>query len=180
RPRDVNCRTFHGTYDTVGPHVCAELAQYAGISLDRFYVLNPFLSPDCQGIRPYTNYCTGGFIEPERAWDGRCGPKHLNATCLGMDRGQCCNSETWTCGNSERDCAPGVCYEGACWGHKVYTTDGACGRGHGGRQCAGKWGDCCSVDGACGTGAPFCSEARCQSGNCMSDPRSQGIAETAA
>lgn len=39
-------------------------------------------------------------IEPLRAENGRCGPPHKNATCVGSDMGQCCNSETWTCGDS--------------------------------------------------------------------------------
>lgn len=64
------------------------------------------------------------------------------------------------------DCKPGVCYEGACWGHKYYTTDGKCGKQHGDSKCAGKWGDCCSIDGQCGTGPEFCAESKCYSGSC--------------
>jgi len=46
------------------------------------------------------------------------------------------------------DCAPGTCYEGACAGDSVYSTDGTCGtRGDSLRMCAGKWGDCCNLDG---------------------------------
>jgi len=108
-------------------------------------------------------------IDPVRADDGWCGPKHRDATCIGMKRGQCCNSETWRCGKTEEDCAPGICYEGACWGHKTFTTDGTCGHQNEGRQCAGKWGDCCGVDGLCGSGEAFCAETNCQSGNCVCD-----------
>lgn len=102
-----------------------------------------------------------------RSTDGSCGPNHKNATCLGTDFGQCCNAETWRCGGTEHDCAPGVCYEGFCAGHTVYTTDGTCGYDYDYSQCAGKWGDCCSFqEGRCGTGPDFCGEGRCQSGNC--------------
>ncbi|TKW50655.1 hypothetical protein CTA1_12995 [Colletotrichum tanaceti] len=34
------------------------------------------------------------------------------------------------------------------------------------RQCAGKWGDCCSMDGECGSGPDFCGTGKCQMGNC--------------
>jgi hypothetical protein len=40
-------------------------------------------------------------IEPVRATDGLCGPKHNNATCIGTAFGQCCNAETWKCGRTE-------------------------------------------------------------------------------
>lgn len=48
---------------------------------------------------------------------------------------------------TREDCAPGTCYEGYCLGDTVYSTDGTCGYQHGGRLCAGKWGDCCNMDG---------------------------------
>lgn len=85
-------------------------------------------------------------VEPLRAFDGQCGPPNNNATCLGPDK-QCCNSQTWTCGNSTADCAPGTCYEGACDGDLIYSTDGTCGQDHGLRSCAGRWGNCCSIGG---------------------------------
>lgn len=65
------------------------------------------------------------------------------------------------------DCAPGTCYEGSCLGDKVYSTDGTCGVQHGRRRCAGKWGDCCNLDGKCGSGTDFCGWMKCQSGNCI-------------
>lgn len=64
------------------------------------------------------------------------------------------------------DCAPGICYEGTCAGDKMYSTDGTCGITHGVRQCTGKWGDCCHVNGTCGTGSQFCGTGVCQMGNC--------------
>lgn len=105
-------------------------------------------------------------IEPLRAYDGNCGPQYKNATCIGVDFGQCCNSETWRCGETEHDCSIGVCYEGLCPGHKVYTTDGNCGESHSYSLCGGKWGDCCSLESRCGTGPEFCGQGKCQSGNC--------------
>jgi len=64
------------------------------------------------------------------------------------------------------DCADGTCWEGACLGDKVYSTDGTCGWQHGGRLCPARWGDCCRMDGTCGTGESFCGIATCQSGKC--------------
>lgn len=64
------------------------------------------------------------------------------------------------------DCAPGTCYEGICFGDKIYSTDGTCGPDYGDRLCAGKWGDCCNQDGACGTGDDFCGPSVCFSGKC--------------
>ena len=63
------------------------------------------------------------------------------------------------------DCRPGTCHSGACHGAREYALDGKCGPKHQGLKCGGKWGDCCSIDGICGTGPDFCG-ARCQSGNC--------------
>ncbi|KAK4101431.1 carbohydrate-binding module family 18 protein [Parathielavia hyrcaniae] len=76
-------------------------------------------------------------IEPLRSTDGFCGPSHNGANCSGT-AAQCCNSKTWTCGDSERDCAPGICYEGACPGHRIWTTDGTCGYLNGGRRAMGR------------------------------------------
>jgi hypothetical protein len=61
----------------------------------------------------------------------------------------------------------GVCYEGLCPGHKVYTTDGNCGYAYDFSSCAGKWGDCCNLEGRCGTGEDFCGKGKCQLGNCI-------------
>ncbi len=69
------------------------------------------------------------------------------------------------------DCADGTCYEGACAGDAVFTTDGECGRQHGYKQCAGIWGDCCNAEGKCGTGQSFCGYGKCQLGNCTVLPQ---------
>ncbi|KAF6824053.1 hypothetical protein CPLU01_11049 [Colletotrichum plurivorum] len=164
-PGEVNCRYARQTGKDVNYYKCTELAERYEITVEEFFVIDPGLKKDCSDIQPNTEYCVDGFIEPERASDGVCGPSSNGATCLGTDF-QCCNSETWKCGDTEADCAPGTCWEGACAGDSVYSTDGTCGVNHGDRQCAGKWGDCCNFDGKCGTGTSFCGVDVCQSGNC--------------
>ncbi|OIW23389.1 hypothetical protein CONLIGDRAFT_637363 [Coniochaeta ligniaria NRRL 30616] len=164
-PGQINCRRKYATSDAVNYYTCTELADEFGTSRDLFFLLNPALKPDCSNIQPYTNYCVIGFIEPLRAWDGLCGPPHNGATCAGT-AAQCCNAETFTCGNSDADCEAGTCYEGACLGDSTYGTDGTCGFQHGNRLCAGKWGNCCNMDGKCGIGGAFCGAQVCQSGDC--------------
>ncbi|KAI3539359.1 hypothetical protein CSPX01_09022 [Colletotrichum filicis] len=164
-PGEVNCRYWTDTPKDVSYYTCSELAQRYDMPSDLFFTLNPSLDRDCGNIKPQTEYCVSGFIEPIRAVDGLCGPRHNNATCLGTDK-QCCNSETWTCGDSTEDCAPGTCYEGDCVGDTVYSTDGTCGQDYGFRVCAGRWGSCCSLDGRCGTGDAFCGLFACQDGDC--------------
>ncbi|KAJ3496106.1 hypothetical protein NLG97_g2910 [Lecanicillium saksenae] len=162
---DVNCRDKNRLTSETDDR-CAALMRYSDGGNEKLFMLNPSLGGDCSKIKYNTPYCTDGFLEPLRAHDGFCGPPHKNATCIGVDLGPCCNSETWTCGKTLHDCARGVCYEGACWGHKRFTTDGTCGSQNQDRKCAGKWGDCCSIDGKCGTGPDFCGIEKCQSGNC--------------
>ncbi|KAL7624110.1 hypothetical protein AAE478_005667 [Parahypoxylon ruwenzoriense] len=168
RKRDVGeivCR-YHGkTGATVNYYSCMELADRYDTLLDDFFMLNPEIDEDCTNIQPNTEYCVKGYIKPPVATDGLCGPQHNNATCLGTEK-QCCNSETWKCGDTEDDCRPGTCYEGACPGADVYAIDGKCGKQHNNLKCGGKWGDCCDNDGVCGTGAEFCGAGKCQSGNC--------------
>lgn len=64
------------------------------------------------------------------------------------------------------DCADGTCYEGACAGNRIFSTDGTCGSEYGDRRCTGVWGDCCNVNGKCGSGGGFCGMDVCQSGKC--------------
>lgn len=64
------------------------------------------------------------------------------------------------------DCAPGICYEGDCPGHEVFSTDGKCGPEHGNRRCGGHWGDCCNLKGECGRGEAFCRPDGCAFGKC--------------
>ncbi|KAK4104707.1 carbohydrate-binding module family 18 protein [Parathielavia hyrcaniae] len=102
------------------------MSQRYSITNDVLFKLNPSLAHDCTNVQPETEYCVKGFVEPLRAFDGKCGPPNNNATCVGTDN-QCCNSQTWTCGSSTEDCAPGTCYEGVCDGDLIYSTDGTCG-----------------------------------------------------
>ncbi|KAH6609995.1 carbohydrate-binding module family 18 protein [Trichoderma cornu-damae] len=162
----VNCRYAGSTEGMdISYYTCSALAAQYGISVDTFFMLNPDLDPDCGNIKADTDYCVSGFIEPARATAGLCGPQNANATCLGTEF-QCCNANTFKCGNSTEDCADGTCYEGACAGDSVFTTNGECGQQHGYKQCAGVWGDCCNADGKCGTGESFCGYGVCQLGNC--------------
>ncbi|UZP32217.1 hypothetical protein NXS19_000033 [Fusarium pseudograminearum] len=77
------------------------------------YELNPRLKSDCKNVLPDIRYCVEGFPEPIRAYNGLCGPPHSNATCVGTDK-QCCNKNTWTCGDTKDDCHLN-CYEGNCY-----------------------------------------------------------------
>lgn len=117
QPGDINCRYSATTKATVGCCTCAQMATKYGIAVETFFTLNPTLERNCSNIQPKTEYCVAGcklplsqdvvaparltrtVIEPLRATDGLCGPPNGNATCLGTAY-QCCNSETWTCGNS--------------------------------------------------------------------------------
>ncbi|CZR69561.1 uncharacterized protein PAC_19461 [Phialocephala subalpina] len=166
QPGDINCRYTGRTDAAVNYYTCTQLANFYGITIEKFFKLNPQVKPDCSNILPSSVYCVDGFIEPVRATDGLCGPKNNNATCLGQSFGQCCNAATWKCGNTTDDCAPGNCYEGACVGDNIFSTDGTCGYQHGYRQCIGKWGSCCNMDGTCGNGTAFCGIGSCQMGNC--------------
>lgn len=59
-PGDINCRDWTQTYDNVGYWSCGELADKSGITIDKFWILNPTLAPDCDGIQPNTEYCIDG------------------------------------------------------------------------------------------------------------------------
>ncbi|CAI6100982.1 unnamed protein product [Clonostachys chloroleuca] len=114
RVREVNCRYKTTTGSSTDGDVCSSLAKKYETTVEAIVNLNPTLNKDCNAsIKPSTSYCVKGFIEPDRAWDGLCGPTRNN-TCLGTDK-QCCNSETWKCGKAEEDCQAGNCYEGACF-----------------------------------------------------------------
>ncbi|KAH7306161.1 hypothetical protein BKA65DRAFT_578340 [Rhexocercosporidium sp. MPI-PUGE-AT-0058] len=168
KPGELNCR-YTGHSDTViNYYSCMKMAIFYEITIEKFFSLNPTLKKDCSNIQPSSGYCVKGFIEPVRATDGLCGPKNSNATCLGQLVGQCYNAATWKSYKkfNKADCAPGNCYEGACVGDKVFSTDGTCGTQHGLRSCIGKWGDCCHNNGTCGTGPSFCGKDVCQMGNC--------------
>lgn len=123
QPGQINCRAYGRTYDDVNYYTCTQLADMYGIVVDTLFKLNPDLETDCSNIKPNSEYCVDGcelncskfhsdhlhleltsayflVIEPLRATDGLCGPKHKNATCLGTDN-PCCNANTFTCGSTE-------------------------------------------------------------------------------
>ncbi|KAL0473868.1 hypothetical protein QR685DRAFT_436556 [Neurospora intermedia] len=180
QPGEINCRDADSTEGMeINYYTCTALAARNRISVDTLFGLNPGLDRDCGNIEADTEYCVRGFIEPIRAYDGLCGPPHKNATCLGTGR-QCCNALTWRCGDSAEDCAEGTCYEGACVGDAVYSTDGTCGRDHDFRSCTGIWGDCCNAAGKCGTGPDFCAYGKCQLGNCDRQPTSSTTSSSTA
>ncbi|RSL74731.1 hypothetical protein CEP53_000061 [Fusarium sp. AF-6] len=166
---DINCRGWAQTYEHVDESTCQKLAEDYHIDLGTFYELNPILESDCKRIRPYTEYCYTGFIEPLRAHDGKCGPLYNNATCLGTDK-PCCNTETWTCGDRERDCTPNLCYKdaGDCFLRFVVSTDGICGlvKGRHTIRVCGEWGGCCNLQNKCGSGPEFCGKGVCLTGEC--------------
>lgn len=59
-PGDIVCRSWAQTYDNVGYWSCKELADKFGITLDKFWLLNPQLAPDCKGVKSNTEYCVAG------------------------------------------------------------------------------------------------------------------------
>jgi hypothetical protein len=114
-PGDVVCRYETTTLGEVNYYTCIALARKYSISVEKFFALNPSVDKNCETIKPNTNYCVAGCKHLTPEWhnidsntetglelpvakDGLCGPQHNNATCLGQDK-QCCNGETWKCGD---------------------------------------------------------------------------------
>jgi len=98
---------------------CTALAKAYDLSIAQFFELNPTLSPLCKEIRPNGRYCVRGCmfcgaypsVEDQTAqvdsfevqYDNdreMRAPPNGNLTCIGWSQGQCCNSQTWTCGSS--------------------------------------------------------------------------------
>lgn len=48
------------TYKTVNYYSCKKMAFKDGIDIELFFKLNPILDPDCEDIKPYTQYCIAG------------------------------------------------------------------------------------------------------------------------
>ncbi|KAK8869098.1 keratin-associated protein 5-5 [Apiospora arundinis] len=162
---EVNCRYSETTSEAVDLKTCERLSDRHEITIDKFLLLNPTVERDCSNVQPHTKYCVSGFIEPVWAYDGRCGPKYRNASCSGMEMGQCCNKRTWRCGDSIVDCHPEICYKGGmsvCGGPSrrvtTWTKDGTCGYILGERWCAGEESICCKnleENDYCGSGVGF-------------------------
>ncbi|KAK8092480.1 carbohydrate-binding module family 18 protein [Apiospora kogelbergensis] len=150
QPGDVNCRYSARTNYVVDQKTCERLCDSNEITIEKFLMLNPTVARDCSNIQPNSEYCVRGFIEPVRAYDGRCGPKYRNATCSGMAMGQCCNKRTWQCGQSIVDCHPEICYKGGMsicgrpsFRDTTWTKDQTCGYILGERWCNGEQDVCC-------------------------------------
>lgn len=60
QPGQINCRYWGQTHEDVDSNSCLNLAKYYGIKIEKFFMLNPILDPDCGNIRPDTEYCTAG------------------------------------------------------------------------------------------------------------------------
>jgi hypothetical protein len=57
---EVNCRSTAPTTDQVNYYTCSLLAITYGITVEKFFTLNPTIDADCSNIQPNTNYCTAG------------------------------------------------------------------------------------------------------------------------
>ncbi|PVI03007.1 carbohydrate-binding module family 18 protein [Periconia macrospinosa] len=168
---EVRCRYNATAPPTVSYYTCTALATKYDISIEKFFLLNPLLDPDCTSIQAGEPYCVAGNIVPTTT-DGTCKPDS-DTSCLGYSGGQCCNSQTWKCGNTKADCAAGTCAGGLCEVNdpSTYSLDGKCGSGNGNKKCGGKWGDCCGKStNTCGTGSSFCGVGNCLYGNCTFTP----------
>lgn len=95
---EVRCRYNVTAPDKVSYYTCTELATRYSISLETFLLLNPLIDPDCTSIQAGESYCVAGSVVPTTE-DGNCEPDSY-VSCIGYSGGQCCNSETWKCGNT--------------------------------------------------------------------------------
>lgn len=59
-PGEINCRYTADTYTDVNYYTCMDLANTYGITIDKFFVLNPQVTPDCGNIQPDSVYCVDG------------------------------------------------------------------------------------------------------------------------
>ncbi|KAJ9063630.1 hypothetical protein DSO57_1038854 [Entomophthora muscae] len=100
---------------------------------------------------------------------GRCGPQFANSIC-GDDNpyGKCCSAGGY-CGSSDDHCKPSLGCQSGCApdANPGYTDTDRCGKANKGLMCnpKGKFGECCSSGGYCGSGDGFCLPSKgCQSG----------------
>jgi len=59
---DIVCRYTAPTPSVVNYYICQDFADYYGISLERFFGLNPSLSIACDNVEPETEYCVAGCM----------------------------------------------------------------------------------------------------------------------
>ncbi|PGH05049.1 hypothetical protein GX51_03146 [Blastomyces parvus] len=116
--------------------------------------------------------CLAGACEQDKSgisFDGTCGTRSPdNRTCFGSRYGDCCSFSGY-CGTGPEWCGYGNCYSGACdTSLGGVSTDGTCGpKFPGNMTCVGSaYGDCCSIQGFCGSSSRHCGVASCYSGKC--------------
>lgn len=59
QPGEINCRWKFKT-EIVDDSSCGKIAELEGITLEKFFFLNPGLMKDCSNIQPNTRYCVAG------------------------------------------------------------------------------------------------------------------------
>jgi hypothetical protein len=96
---EVRCRCNATAPPEVSYYTYTELATKYQISLEKFFLLNSLLDPDCTSIQAGEQYRVSGNVVPTSS-DGTCKPDS-GKSCLGYSGGQCCNSQTWKCGNAK-------------------------------------------------------------------------------
>ncbi|KAL6230225.1 hypothetical protein BDW75DRAFT_234554 [Aspergillus navahoensis] len=114
--------------------------------------------------------CVSGACEPNNGatTDGTCGPDAGYKTCSNPNFGSCCSIYGY-CGDGAEFCGPGLCYSGDCdpdiGGPSI---NGECGPSFAGNKtCTGtQFGDCCSVNGYCGSSDAYCAAGNGYSGAC--------------
>ncbi|KAI6754647.1 hypothetical protein HG530_012399 [Fusarium avenaceum] len=118
---------------------------------------------NCNAAAPAPETPPGpGSVSP----DGSCGGTN-KFVCGGSAFGDCCSTQGW-CGNSTAHCG-NLCTPdfGKCGPPSNITFDGQCGPANGKICLDSGYGNCCSVDGWCGSETTHCG-AGCQKGfgNC--------------
>jgi hypothetical protein len=63
---EINCRMTDYTDADVNYYTCTELAQRNNIDVEKFFLLNPEIRPDCGNIKPNSVYCVRGCTTPRR------------------------------------------------------------------------------------------------------------------
>lgn len=57
---EINCRFWIATESDVNYYTCTQLADTYQITIEKFFLLNPDVSPDCSNIQADTEYCLDG------------------------------------------------------------------------------------------------------------------------
>lgn len=78
---------------------CTELRNVYIISVEKFMFLDPSMDPDCTNNQAGESYCVAGNVVATTT-DGTCKPQS-KVPYLEYSRCQCCNRETFKCGNAK-------------------------------------------------------------------------------